>query len=102
MLIIRGTTPTHTFGLPVDSTMCDKVRIIYSQNGKPVIKINSDRLRFSENEVLCKLTREETFSLDCAKPCEIQVRILTIGGDVLASDIIKVGVGRCLDDEVLA
>ena len=101
LLIIRGTTPTHTFTLPINRELCDKVRIIYSQGDTP-IKVEGERLKFlSDNTVSCTLTQAETLSLDCAKPCDIQVRILTKDGSAPASDIIRKSVGRCLDDEVL-
>lgn len=100
-MIIRGTTSTHTFTLPIDSSLCAKVRAIYSQDNEPVIKIEDDRFVHADNVVSCKLTQKETLSLDRKKHCDIQLRVLTTGGDAMACDIIKNTVGRCLDDEVL-
>jgi hypothetical protein len=100
-LIIRGTTPTHTFTLPTDSSLCTKVRAIYSQDDKLVFKIEDNRFIRSDNVVSCKLTQEETLMLSCKQYCDIQLRVLTSGGDAMACDIMKITVGRCLDDEVL-
>ena len=100
-MIIRGTTPTHTFTLPIDSDQCVKVRIIYAQDNVVLIKIDGDRVAYSGDTVSCKLTQEETQALDCMKLCDVQVRVLTVAGDAMASEIIRVKVGRCLDDEVL-
>lgn len=100
-MIIRGTTPTHTFTLPMDVSMCSKLRAIYSQDGVTVIKIDNDRFKRNGREISCTLTQEETLQFNCKKYCEIQLRVLTNAGDALACRVEKITVGRCLDDEVL-
>jgi hypothetical protein len=100
-LIIRGTTPTHTFTLPLDCSTFQNIRILYSQGSEPTIKREMDSLKCEGNKVSCTLTQEETLALDCTKHCDIQLRALTLSGDALACDIKKVSVGRCLDNEVL-
>ena len=102
VLISRGTTPTHVFTLPVKCSVLSKIRIIYSQGGKCICKKDIDAADCEENKVSCKLTQEDTLQLDCSKHCDIQLRALTQAGDAFACDVIKVSVGRCLDDEVLA
>ena len=47
------------------------------------------------------LTQEETLRFDHKKAVQIQIRILTAGGDALASVIEKIGVSQLLDNEVL-
>lgn len=100
-MIIRGTTPKHTFTLPIDVASCDKLRAIYSQNENVIIKIDTDRFIKNGVEISCVLTQEETLKLDCTKLCDIQLRVLTTSGEALAGVVQKVVVGRCLDDEVL-
>lgn len=102
-MIIRGSNPTHTFTLPVDANLCAKLRALYAQDGKTVLKIENDRFTRSdtENKVSCTLTQRETLMFDCTKHCDVQLRILTTGGDSLVSVVEKVTVGRCLDNEVL-
>ena len=100
-MIIRGTTPTHTFTLPVDCSALQKIRIIYSQGNNAMFKRDIESLKCEGNVVQCTLTQEETLSLDCTKHCDIQLRALTNAGDALACNIMKETVGRCLDDEVL-
>ena len=95
----QGTTPTHIFTLPFDTDTISKVRIIYSQNGFPVLTRDDATLAGSTATV--KLTQEETLKFDYGQTVSVQVRVLTVGGDALASDIIRVSVDRCLDDEVL-
>lgn len=95
----RGTTPTHTFTLPFDTSIISKCRVIYSQNDDA--KITKTDVTMSGNTVSVKLTQEDTFALECSKFVEIQLRVLTLGGEALNSDIIRVPVDRCLEDEVL-
>lgn len=100
-MIIRGTTPTHTFVLPMDVSLCSKLRVIYAQDDKVVIKVENDRFKRDGKTISCVLTQEETLALDCKKYCDIQLRVLTHAGEVLAGEIEKEKVGRCLDDEVM-
>ena len=97
----RGTTPTHTFTIPFDVSMIKTAKVIYSQSGKVIFDKCGDDLKLSENTIQVKLNQEDTLSLDCKDSVSIQVRVLTVGGDALASDIMLVPVSRCLDDEVL-
>ena len=53
------------------------------------------------NTVSLKLTQEDTFLFEYGKNVEIQMRILTMGGDALASNIRVISADKCLDNEVL-
>lgn len=95
----KGTTPTHTFTLPIEAEALLSVRIIYSQNGNVVLTRNDATLE--GNTATVKLTQEETLSFSSGSRAEIQVRALTAGGDALASDVISVHVDKLLENEVL-
>lgn len=97
----RGTTPTHTFTLPFGTDMIQKLHVLYAQDEQVKIKKTEADATFEGNSVAVKLTQEETFSLECKKAVEIQIRVLTLGGEAMNSDIIRVPVDRCLDSEVL-
>ena len=98
----RGTTPTHTFTLPLDVSMLACVKVIYAQGGQVILEKENDGCVLDGNTVTVKLTQEETFLFDChKKTVQIQVRVLTLGGEALASDVLRVDVEKCLDDEVL-
>lgn len=97
----RGTTPTHTFTLPFDVSLVAKARILYSQNGAPVLTKEGSDITMVDNTLSVKLSQEETFKFDYNKYVEIQVRVLTQTGEVLASNIVPVSVGQCLEEEVL-
>ena len=100
--MIRGTTPTHTFTLPFDTALIRRIKIIYSQNDKKIFCKETEDCVLSGNVVSTKLTQEETFLLDCKKLVQIQIRVVTTAGEVLATDEMVVTIDKCLDDEVLA
>lgn len=45
--MIRGTTPTHSFNLPVDAAIIKELRVIYAQNGEPVQTKTKDQFTFA-------------------------------------------------------
>ena len=99
--MFRGTTPTHTFTVPIESSKIKEVRVIYSQNDKSILIKKTEDATVNDNEIKVKLTQEETFKFDCNAPVQIQIRVLTTSGDALLSNPITMTVGKCLDDEVL-
>jgi hypothetical protein len=96
----RGTTPTHTFSLPVPADEVASFRVIYNQNGKNVL--TRDDAELNGVTATLKLTQEETLRFISSVRVEIQVRLLTNDGDALASDVITINVDRLLENEVLA
>lgn len=100
--MIRGTTPTHTFNIPFDTSMVKEVKVIYAQNDAVVLEKNTVDCTLDAQSISVTLTQEDTFLFDCKKAVEIQIRVLTLGGEALTSVPKKVGVSKCLDDEVLA
>lgn len=99
--MIRGTTPTHTFTLPISVDDVDKIRIIYAQCGVKIVKTNAD-CTMEGKTVTTTLTQEDTLSLSSDNYVEIQLRVLTVAGDAFASQIMRSHVRVCLEDEVLA
>lgn len=98
----RGTTPTHTFTLPFETSVIQKMHILYAQDEEVRLKKTEADATMEGNAVSVKLTQEDTLALDCKKNVEVQIRVLTMGNDALTSDIIRVPVDRCLENEVLA
>lgn len=97
----RGTTPTHTFTLPVDTDRVKSIRALYAQEKNIVLRLNTERFNLNGRTAKVKLTQEETLKFDETKLAEVQIRILTLDGDSLASNVKWVSVGRLLEDEVL-
>lgn len=98
--MIKGTTPTHIFTLPFDTSIIEAVRILYSQNDKIVLIKESSDCSLENNTIITTLTQENTFAFDHLNPIEIQIRILTKEGRAMASIPKKVGVTKCLENEV--
>lgn len=96
----RGTTPTHTFVLPLDMDTVTSFRVIYAQGDEVKLRKEKDDCSIDGNVITVKLSQEETLSFNMGKIVEIQVRILC--GDIaMASDIMYVSVERLLEDEVI-
>ena len=100
--MIRATTPTHEFVLPFDyEQFVGKILITYSQDDEIVVEKTENDIAIVGNSISIKLTQEETAVFKPNKYVKVQVRILTLGGEALASDIISKPVCDVLNDEVL-
>ena len=108
--MLQGTTPTHIFNAPCDTSTIAIVRVIYSQqkdktdkNSKfyPIFVKTNDDCVLENKQVKVTLTQEDTFKFDHELPVKIQLRILTNTNEALASIPKKVGVVECLEDVVM-
>ena len=99
--MIRGTTPLCEFTLPFETSLLAEAWVTFSQNGEVVLDRELETCECSGCTLAVKLTQEETLLLDCNCKTEIQVRVRTLEGEALASDIIKVGTDRILKDGVI-
>lgn len=97
----RGTTPTHTFILPFDTALIQKIMVIQAQNDQELFHKELEDCVCAGNEVKLKLTQEDTLKFDDGPYAQIQIRVLTVDGNALASVIQRVGVQKLLNDEVL-
>jgi hypothetical protein len=99
--VIQGTTPTHKFNIPFDTTICANMRILYSQNGKLKIVKTKNDCKLSGKSIITTLTQEDTLKFEKNIRVDVQLRILTTGGDSLVSKPIKLYVTECLEKEVI-
>ena len=98
----RGTTPTHIFNVPIDTSEIKEVKINYSQNDELVLSKRLADCKIEDGKIIVKLTQEDTFLFKCSSSVSIQLRVLTKGDDALISAPMKKSLGECLaDDEVL-
>lgn len=99
--MIRATTPTHKFTLPFETDRIKSLLISYSQNDKEVLDKRKDDCTLEGKEIQVKLSQEET-KLFCGElPVEIQLRILTVTDDSIASKKYEVPCEDVTNDEVL-
>lgn len=99
--MIRGTTPTHTFRVNIDTEKVKEARVIYSQNDREIFCKKTSECGVKDGEISVTLTQAETFKLSCHSNVQIQLRVLMQDGTALASDVMTVSVKKCLSDEVL-
>lgn len=99
----RGTTPTLTFNLPMAVSTLSEYWVTVSQRYDN-IRIDRDKttLTASGSSIVANLTQEETLRLVPDKPVYIQLRVLTSGGDAMASEVFKATVDDVLREEVIA
>ena len=100
--MIRGTTPTHIFKIPFDTSLIKEVKITYAQGNEIILTKTTEDCEIENNAIKTTFTQEDTFKFDSEKHVQLQIRILTADGNALASTVRHIDVERCLDDEVLA
>ena len=96
----QGTTPPHTFTLPVPAAAVTAALITYAQDDRILFEKSLADCTQDENKLKLTLTQEETFQFDADHLGQVQARILT-GGKVLSSDIISFGIDPSLSKVVL-
>jgi hypothetical protein len=99
--MIRGTTPTLEFLLPFDTSEIAEAFVTLSQNDVVILDKALNDCKCDARKISVKLTQEETLKLSCDCKTDIQVRVRTIAGDALASDITKVNTDKILKDGVI-
>ncbi len=102
----QATTPEHTFKLPVDTDTCDIIQVTYEQGKTQLVKEKNrgeipDEMTLDGQKVIILLTQEETLLFSAKHPVEVQIRVLTNTGRVLASQIWEVDVSKSLNKEAL-
>ena len=100
--MIRGTTPTHTFDLPVEANNVKNIRITYIQRREKIVEKKMDAVTFENKKVKVTLTQKETLKFEAKHPALVQVRILTTDGRVLASDPEDIHVEETFNEEILS
>ena len=100
-MIIRGTTPTIEYELPFDTSVLSEVFVTISQSGNVIIEKEIGDCVLTDCLLTVKLSQDETLSLSASRIAEIQVRMKTVDGDVLASDIYTDDVYKILKDGVI-
>ena len=97
----RGTTPDQIFTLPFERKDIDDLRITYTQNKEKIITKTMKDVEFEGNDVSFTFSQDETFKFSEKHQVQVQLKIKTINGQVLNSDIIYMRVDPALDEEVI-
>ena len=97
----RGTTPTISFTLPVDSSRITALNLCFAQQGEVVLEKNLDACRLEKDTLQVSLTEKETLLFDDKKGiAEMQLRI-GCGDTRMVSNIMRLSVERILKDGCL-
>lgn len=99
--MIRGTTPTHIFTIPLATDLISCVRIIYAQNDIVLFEKQTDDCKLGNQTISTSLTQEETLLFDCKYLVQIQLRLLLNDGSALASKVNYIELEKCLSDEII-
>lgn len=100
--MIRGTTPTHIFTIPLDTSLLKEVVITYAQRDKPVVEKRMADCELNGKEIKVTLSQEDTLKFEeRANGVRLQIRALTRDGVALASPIKPVSLREILNEEVL-
>ena len=99
--MIRATTPTFIFKLPIDSVKIKKAEVTFSQSGENRLFKNENDCSMNEKKLSVTLKQEETLLFSEKTETKVQLRVLTDEGKVFASQIFSVPVIDSLSEEVL-
>ena len=102
--MIKGTTPTLQFKLPISTDVIKSAEIIlrYVDNLKSVtIERTMEECEVGTNTISAVLTQEETLALPAPSIAEVQLRVLTNDDVALATLPIKVSIKELLKESVI-
>lgn len=100
--MIRGTTPTHVFNIPIETSTLKEIRITYAQGNEEVFTKTTADCVLEGKTIKVSLTQEETLKFSHDKMVSIQLRVLTTSGKAMATKIEMLDVYDVLNEEVLA
>lgn len=96
--MVRGTTPKLEFNIPFDVSIIKNLYITFYQSHSTVMEKTEDDCELNDHTIICHLKQEDTLVFDDKLNVNIQLRIKTIDGEALASEIITDGVKKVLKD----
>lgn len=98
----RGTTPTLTFRLPIDTGSITVLSLAVAQAGQCKIEKALSDVQLDGNVVSCTLTEAETLSLTAGRGIDAKIQLrVGVGGQRMASQVFEVPVERILRDGAL-
>ena len=80
--MIRGSTPTHVFRLPISTELIKALRITYVQKQKTVLEKTEQDVTMDGTTISLRLTQEETLAFNAECRVKIQLKVLTVNEEV--------------------
>lgn len=96
----KGTTQNFVLNFKTTTDFIEKIVITFAQNGVVLLEKKENDCSFVENKVIVPLTQEETMSFDTNKVLEVQAKVLSVAGDVIATDVYYTTVGDIFNKEL--
>lgn len=98
--MIRGTTPTLMFRTPYEANMVKSGFITFTMRGDVILDIPVDGadVIVMDNIIQLKLTQAQTLSFDVSATCLAQIRLVLADDNAVASNIVKVPIGKILKE----
>ena len=99
---IRGTTPTHTFILPFHTSLFEDFSVAYREVRTREVKVKRDmtNCEMDENVIAVTLTQEESLSFTPGAIVEVQLKVYSDTGEVLASPSYRLLAEDVLDERI--
>ena len=100
-VIVRGSTPTHTFSIPFDTSVVTGVVIIYAQDGAEVLQKKTADCTITDRDVSVTLSQNDTMLFSAGKPAMVQL-VVYAGERASVSNIVEMSVSDILSEDVEA
>ena len=101
--MIRGTTPTHSFGIPISEKDVRNIKVTYKQDGRIVVEKGLNDVVITGSTVKVTLSQQETLRFMPGIKAKVDIGVLSANGKRLGNErsiYIKVKDGN--NNEVLA
>lgn len=99
--MMRGTTPTLKFKLPVDAEWLDVLYITFQEEGKTIFEKKLEDCEKHGEYVHLRLTQEDTLKFSNDVVVDIQLRGRTKSNDAIACRVIHTCAERILKEGVI-
>ncbi len=105
--MIRATTPKHMFLFETDPEEFVRILVTYQQDDRILLEKEKDDLTIEAGDdggyvAWFRMSQEESKLFSGGKRAQVQVRVLTASGEVLASEKENISVHDVLNDKVMA
>lgn len=100
-VIVRGSTPTHTFSIPFDTSAVTGVVIIYAQDGAEVLQKKTADCTITDHDVSVMLSQNDTLLFGAGKPAMVQL-VVYAEERAFVSNMVEMSVSDILSEDVEA
>lgn len=97
---MRGTTPTHTFRVPIDLTSAAVLKVYYKQGYQVLVEKEKPDLVVTPSTITVQLTQEETLRFADGQ-IKMQIRARMPNGKAVKSKVKTTSADELLKNEVI-